>query len=125
MHPSAPEINGPISGKPRTDYNYTFSAIDPDGDDLYYYVDWGDGTDEDWVGPCPQGQDLTLSHSWIAKGEYCISARVKDVHSLLSPWGTLKVTMPKNKIITNALLMGLFERFPNAFPIIRYLLGFQ
>ena len=44
--PYAPIINGPTYGKTGTEYNYTFSTIDPDGDDVYYYIHWGDGNYE-------------------------------------------------------------------------------
>mgnify|MGYP003565638347 CR=1 FL=1 len=36
--PNTPTVNGPLNGKAGTPYNYTFSAIDPDGDDLYYFI---------------------------------------------------------------------------------------
>ncbi|MGF3554673.1 MAG: PQQ-binding-like beta-propeller repeat protein, partial [Thermoplasmatota archaeon] len=46
--PSAPDINGPTSGKVGTSYEYTFKSTSPLGRDIYYYVDWGDNTVTDW-----------------------------------------------------------------------------
>ncbi|GAG87737.1 unnamed protein product [marine sediment metagenome] len=37
--------SGESSGKPGVSYVYSSSAIDPDGDQIYYKFDWGDGTD--------------------------------------------------------------------------------
>jgi hypothetical protein len=50
QQPLAPEIDGPSSGKPGTQYTFDFVTTDPDGDDIDYYVDWGDGETEDWDG---------------------------------------------------------------------------
>ncbi|KAA0001587.1 MAG: hypothetical protein FE048_05275, partial [Thermoplasmata archaeon] len=41
--PDAPSIIGPTEGKIRTEYEYTFVATDPDGDDVYYWIQWGEG----------------------------------------------------------------------------------
>jgi hypothetical protein len=124
-HPDEPTISGPINGKPRTEYDYSISSNDPDGDMLFYYVDWGDGQDTDWVGPYISGQEITLSHKWNSRGTYNIRVRAKDVNSLFSPWITLEVTIPRSKTFNfnNDFLEWLFERFPNGFPILRQFLG--
>jgi len=58
-------------------------------------------------------------------GTYIITAKAMDTYGLESNWRTLKVTMPRNKIATNLLFLRFLERFPNAFPILRYILGLQ
>ena len=50
--------NGKAEGKPGTPYSYTLTTIDPDGDMVYYYIDWGDNTWTDWVGPYDSGGPL-------------------------------------------------------------------
>jgi len=35
--PDAPEIAGPINGKVGVSYCFTFTTVDPDGDDVSYY----------------------------------------------------------------------------------------
>jgi hypothetical protein len=42
-------IVGKISGKPEISYEYKFTAIDPEGDNLSYYIDWGDGNITTWT----------------------------------------------------------------------------
>jgi len=44
-------ITGSTSGKINKNYTFDISAIDPQGDDVYLYVNWGDGMNTDWVGP--------------------------------------------------------------------------
>ena len=122
--PEPPIIDGPTSGKAGTAYDYIFTAIDPDGDDVEYFIDWGDG-DTEWTGFSASGTPVIVSHTWVEKDTYTITAYAQDEYGLEGPEGTLEVTMPKNKPFNFnfPLLSWLFERFPNAFPILRYLLG--
>jgi outer membrane protein assembly factor BamB len=119
--PNTPTIDGPTSGKVDTSCEYTFSAIDPDGNDVYFYIEWGDDTNSGWIGSYDSGEEITKSHKWSEQGNYTIKAKAKDVFDEESDWGYLEVTMPKNKIINP------FERFlenhPRMFPILRHLMG--
>ena len=120
--PTASEINGPASGKAGTSYDYTFESTSPLGRNVYYYIDWGDGNIENWIGSYPSGETITVSHTWSSKGTYTISARAKDTDNLWGPWGTLSVTMPLNLQISqsfsqqinqqssNQLLLKMFQR---------------
>ena len=56
------------------------------------------------------------------------SIKAKDVFDEESDWGTLEVSMPKSKAINTMplflrFLENFFERYLNAFPILRQLLG--
>jgi len=42
--PEPPIIKGPHQIKINTEETFTFSTTDPDGDELYYLIEWGDGT---------------------------------------------------------------------------------
>ena len=121
--PSAPTITGPSDGKPGISYDFTFNAVDPDSDDVYYYIEWGDGNIEEWIGPYASDEEVTVSHKWAIGGSYIIKAQAKDTNELLGLFGTLSVTMPRGKLLPNTLVLRLLERFPNAFPIIRQMLG--
>jgi hypothetical protein len=87
--PDPPTINGPKSGEPGIQYTYTFKAIDYEGNNVSYYVEWGDGTHNDWFGPYPTGVETTASHAWNSKGDYNIRAKAKDNLSLESDWSDL------------------------------------
>ncbi len=120
--PGIPIIDGQAKGKAGTEYEYTFVATDPEGDDLFYYIDWGDDTFEEWVGPCLSGVELKVRHTWNERGTYTIKAKAKDIYEEESDWGTLEVTMPKNKVAYHSLVFSLLERFPRAFPLLRHFL---
>jgi hypothetical protein len=76
--------------------NYTFKSIDPDGDNVSYYIDWGDDDFEDWFGPFESGEEIICNHSWCEKGSYNIRAKAKDIWGAESDWGTLDVIVSKN-----------------------------
>jgi hypothetical protein len=76
-----PDISGPTSGAPGVEYEYNFVADDPEGDDIWYFVDWGDTTYENWFGPFPSGTEVTVSHLWANEGTYEIRAQTKDIWS--------------------------------------------
>ncbi|EMR74890.1 WD40-like repeat-containing protein [Thermoplasmatales archaeon SCGC AB-540-F20] len=122
--PGAPTITGETNGKAETEYEYTFNAVDPDDHDVKYFIDWGDDNTE-WTGYNTSGTDVKIKHTWREKGTYNIASKAKDEFGVEGPEGTLEVTMPKNKALNfnNNLLIWLFERFPNAFPILRHMLG--
>ena len=122
LPPVEPTIDGPTNGKAGTSYDYDFTdCFDPDGDDMTYHVEWGDGgIDEGFV---ESGGAFTLSHIWSEQDTFTIRAKLIDEYGLESDWATLEVEMPVNQQVTNPLFQMLLERFPNAFPIMRYLLG--
>ncbi len=124
LPPEAPSITGETNGKKGTEYEYTFNATDPDGDPVMYFIDWGDNNTE-WTEYCDSGKETTLKHTWSEKGDYTITAKAQDIYGAEGPEGTLEVTMPRNKAFNfnYNLLEHLFDRFPNMFPVLRYLLG--
>jgi nitroreductase len=91
--PGAPSLSGPSGGMKKVCYNYTVITTDPDGDDVFYYVDWGDQTNSGWVGPFVSGMMVTLNHTWSEIGTYTIKARAKDIHDLESSWSSPLVMM--------------------------------
>jgi hypothetical protein len=121
--PNTPTIDGRALGKTGTPNPYTFTTIDVNGDDVYYYIDWGDGQVDEWVGPYNSSEIAEITHIWDTKGIYTIKAKAKDVYDMESDWGTLKVIMP-TEYVTHGFLQHLFETFPHAFPILRHIIGY-
>ena len=123
--PGAPTITGPASGKVGDEHEYTFKAVDPDGQDVHLWIDWGDDTNSGWIGLYESGAEVKVKHTWAEKGDYTIRAKAKDTDDLEGLWGTLKISMPRNRLFGSLflrLLERLLELFPNAFPIFRHLL---
>jgi len=105
---------GEVEGKPGEEYIYSTMSTDPEYDDIYYWFDWGDGSNSGWLGPYSTGQPCNVEHSWDEKGNYQIKVKSRDRCYAESPWSDpLIVTMPKNKVINlNVFLQILFQRFP-------------
>ncbi len=122
--PNPPVITGPAEGIVNVETDYNFTTFDPDGDTVFYFIDWSDGSNTSWIGPFSSGDEILRSHSWSEEGTYPIKAKAKDGSGAESDWGTLSVTMPYtyHKPFLS-FLEKLFVRFPHAFPILRYLMG--
>ena len=122
--PSTPTIDGLTEGTAGEQYTYEVCSTDPDGDDVKYFIDWGDGNTE-WTGFSVSGTPVLVNHTWSVKDTYIITAKAKDESGAEGPEGTLEVTMPKNKPFNFnfPLLSWLFEQFPNVFPILRQIRG--
>jgi hypothetical protein len=109
--PDIPHMYGPVYGKVGINYEYYIITIDPDADDVYYFIDWGDNTTSRWIGPYASGSTGSASHTWTEKGTYTIRAKAQDVYGLESNWSTLQVKIPRNRAIDNPLLK-FFEDHP-------------
>ncbi|KYK20637.1 hypothetical protein AYK24_09920 [Thermoplasmatales archaeon SG8-52-4] len=120
--PTTPIIAGPNKGLINIPYTFIFQATDPGGHTLYIFVDWGDGSNSGWLGPYLPSLLPPLVHTWTTQGTYTVKARVKDVCGELSGWGSLSVTMPRNKAI-NTPIFQFLDNYPNLFPFLRLFLA--
>jgi parallel beta-helix repeat protein len=121
LPPGTPEITGEINGKARKIYIYTFNATDPDRDNIYYYIDWGDNSVTGWVENFPSGYEKEAMHCW-QRGNYIIKVKAKDIWGAESDWSTLQITMSRNKTI-NTPILNLIASHPIIFPIFQKLLN--
>jgi hypothetical protein len=119
--PNTPTINGPANGKLGVSIEYTFNAIDPNGDQVKYLIDWGDGK-TDTTALNPSGVDVIVSHTWSKKGDYTIKAHAQDEYGLNGPESTLSIMIPRTRTI-NIQLLNYIQNHPNLFPILQKLLN--
>jgi|GEM_PF-2716723 len=119
--PTTPSIKGPAKAPVKTPTTYNFTSSDPEGSNVSYFINWGDGTNSSWIGPYPSGEGITQLHTWSKKGVYTINAKARDVNGSESTWGTLKITMPYTPPHF-PFLSWLLGRFPHVFPILRLIL---
>jgi hypothetical protein len=119
--PSAPEIEGPTSGKVGVQIIYGFCSADPDGDNITICINWDDGSGDVCIGPFESGLCATAPHIWLKKDTYIIKAKASDGQAE-SNWSRLEVKIPRNRVIYNSPLLRLFMHFPNAFLIIKQIL---
>lgn len=85
--PEKPEKpSGLTEGNINVTYIYTTKTIDSEGDRVYYWFDWGDGTTSGWVGPYDSGSTASASHKWSTKNVYTIRVKTKDIYNHESSW---------------------------------------
>jgi hypothetical protein len=87
-NPAAP--TGPSSGLLEDEHMFSAAAVDPDGDQLYYMWDWGDGQ-SGWLGPYNSGETVNGYHTYAGEGEYGVSLKVKDVFDQESAWSDVSL----------------------------------
>ena len=116
--PSAPIIIGPKRVIPGIEYKYYFKSTSPNGEYLYYWIDWGDGdyNVEQWIGAYPSGNIVTRSHKWSKTGKFTIQVKVKDTRNIWSEWSSYKINQPRTKASS-------YHWFLERFPMLERLLG--
>ena len=85
--PESPNTpNGPTNGLPYISYTFETSTTDPDGDELLYKWDWGDGEISNWMGPYESDEIVEQKHKWSEKGNYEIKVKAKDELGAETDW---------------------------------------
>jgi carboxypeptidase T len=101
--PSRPLIQGNQQGKPGESYAYSIMSTDPENEDIYFYISWGDGEVVEWIGPYASGTEIIQTHSWDEENTFTIQVRAKDIYDMKSEWATLKVIMPKTNVFNSRI----------------------
>lgn len=122
--PNTPTIDGASRGKAGTPYIYTAKATDNENNMIRYCFNWSDGTADTWVGPSPSGADATANHIWAKRGSYTVRVRAEDEYNATSDWASLPIKMPyQPPRPLLQLLEEILQHYPNAFPLLRHILG--
>jgi len=125
LPPEKPVLTGSDKGTINQVYNLSVVATEPEGEDVYYFIDWGDGQVEEWVGPYESGTTAEIIHQWNKKGTYTIKAKAKDINDIESDWGTLNVIMPTEHTFSfHELLQTLLMMFSDRFPLLRHIIQY-
>jgi len=110
--PDPPVINGPRTARYNESQSYIFTTNDPDGDDVFYQILWGDGTSEEWIGPYGSDELITVYHTWEEIGIFIIAARAMDIYGYVGDWTEFEVEIPRYRQYYQNILNWLFDRFP-------------
>ncbi len=120
--PDKPTITGPDEGKVNEDLTFQFVANEPDGDNIFYWITWGDGQTVENFGPYESGTEIELTHSWDKKDDFVIEAWAIDEHGAEGEKATLAIVIPKNKaFIYN--FNWIFTKLLDYFPILKFIIG--
>ena len=105
---------GPSSGKIDTSYIFSTSTTDPEGHQIYFLFDWGDGVESDWSEAFNSGEVANFSYTWTKIGDYQVKVKAKDFYNYESAWSDpLSIKMPINKQLIIELYSKVFNNFSN------------
>ena len=92
--PNKPQIIAPSFAKINIPTKVCFKSIDPDGDKVKYYIDWGDGKKQttDYHN---SGEIVCLQHTWLQEGKYIIRAQAEDDKGDTSSISEFDITIGK------------------------------
>jgi hypothetical protein len=122
--PDKPKINSPLVGRTGKPIILTLSAIDPDNHDVNFYIRWGDGISEYWLGPYNSGEEATFSHTYTAGGAMTIVVKAMDEFGKEGQQDQLTILILKNKAAaTNPILSQILYFIKNNFPRLGQILG--
>jgi hypothetical protein len=82
-------LDGPRNAGPGIDLEFATVAPDPEGDQVFYQWNWGDGNISDWLGPYEFGEHTVTTHRWAENGSYDIKVRAKDTLDKQSGWSSV------------------------------------
>jgi hypothetical protein len=116
--PKKPQINGPIWIKTGVNYEYIIETTDPEKNDVYYYINWGDSSNISWEGPYISGEKVTISHKWNNKNIHSIYVRAKDIFGDESEETMLRIFLHRSFLIPSYLL-ELLQNFPRLYGFLK------
>jgi len=129
--PNTPIVSGPESGVIGERYEYTITSLDPQGDDVYYKIFWGDCAVMYWDGPHKSGEKVTYEHAWCevccpGGGDFTIQVWVKDVNDNMGDCKTFEISMgqEKHESSISSPILQFLERLMERFPLLENLLDF-
>ena len=125
--PDPPTITGPEKGKVGYGVYCNFTTNDPDGNGIYYYIDWGNGDifKPDFMRH--SGEESTVMNFYWRSGTYKIKAKAVDTNNAESDWSEpfiIEITKKsKSCELSNFnFFRKLFKEGQNLYPLLRNLL---
>ena len=113
QRPNKPaQPTGPARGRPGTNYTFSTSATDPDGDQLYYKWSWGDGNYSEWL------DTNEATYAWTGESNYNVWVMSRDENGGESEWSDpLPFSTPiERRTLLDLIMEWLQYLFSGPFP---------
>jgi hypothetical protein len=128
-HPSEPPVTpdapiAPSEWVQEIDCLFKVKTTDPEGDQILYLLEWGDGTMSEWFGPYQNNQEAEVYHSYAELGEYQIKVRARDIWGTASNWSepcTITIivnTQPHKPTIDGSKIVTLNKEYTYTISVI-------
>lgn len=95
-------LDGPPQAGKGIPLKFLTVAPDPEGDNVSYQWDWGDGNVSEWFGPYEFGEQTSATHQWDENGSYEVKVRARDDYGKQSGWSKVyNVTIAPQVVMSN------------------------
>jgi outer membrane protein assembly factor BamB len=84
--PEIPTVTGPLVMIPAVSDTFSTVTTDPNGDNIRYRFDWGNGTITDWSEALASGSTYKTTFAYTNRGQYYVKAQAKDQTGKASDW---------------------------------------
>ena len=111
-------FTGPNKGKINQELTYIVSAIAPNKEDVWFFIDWDDGNFEKWIGPFNSDENIEVAHIWDKEGKFSIKVKAKDMYEYESDLIKLEISIPR----TRTHWLSLLDMFPILHRILQMLI---
>jgi hypothetical protein len=109
--PDTPTITGDFIGITGVEYTYLLKTFDPDGNKIYFSVDWGDTTNRVDLGPYSSGYEIAEKHTWRTRGTYILTVKARDTHNAESNDTLCIVRILRNHYILTPSFIQFFKQY--------------
>ncbi|RLF58456.1 MAG: hypothetical protein DRN27_05385 [Thermoplasmata archaeon] len=88
MPPLTPKIYNNFLYAPYSGEEVEFEIISKDihYKDVFYQIDWDDGSNTNWLGPYPSTEKMSITHCWDEEGIYWIKVKAKNTDNMETDW---------------------------------------
>jgi len=87
VSPETPVIySSPDQGQVGVEYEFGAITTDPEGLDIAYCFDWGDGSESSWTNYTPSGEPVEVTHIWETSGDFTVKVKAKNSDDMETEW---------------------------------------
>ena len=106
-------------------YLFNLTSIDPDGDQVWFIINFGKATYNYTIFTVDSGETLLVRDIRMVEGEYNIKVKAVDSYGAVSKEAVLNVTIEKGNLRNGPTVWFLrfLLKHPNSFPIFRMIFG--
>ena len=117
--PTMPVFNNPPKARVNTEYEFYVSSSDPNYDQIYFKINYFDGTITDWIGPFGYNANVKFTHIYTEEGGYQLAAKAIDdpngdgdlSDGKESPQGNSHVTVSRIRTRYDMILFKILDMF--------------
>ena len=114
-----PSVEGPSGIMRGEEYTFFASTPETDGEEYYWFFDWGDGQDSGWLGPYGPDDMVSQSHTWDKRGDVTVRVRYQE-DGIYSDFFTMNLPVRRSQGI-GSWFYRLFEGYPYLFFLLHQL----